>query len=133
MQNQQSLLNKKKLVIAMSLALMGSVMTGCSSSDGGGAGVTGGSTILAKGGIGGNAEAARGGDGGEFTIFNEGTSGGIEIRKSGSANTSLTPPAIPTEANLGATPLSITTDTSIDTAILFIAIADAAGALTVGD
>ena len=122
-------LQRKKLVIAMSLTLVGSVMTGCSSSDGGS--TSGEVTIKATGGSASSVNFASGGDGGELYVYNAGTTGGIEVSKEGTASTELTPPALPSTASLGTNPLNITSDTTIDTPVSYTAVADAAGTLTI--
>jgi len=133
MSKNQTILHRKKLVVAMSLAIVGGAMSGCSSSDDSSESA-GSFTIQASGGVGGDASFARGGDGGEFYVFNDGGSGGVEISKSGSANATITSPEIPTTPVLGSNPLQITTDTSIDMPVLYTAIADGAVAnLAIGE
>jgi len=135
MSNNQFPLKKNKLVLAMSLALLGSAMTGCSSDDDNDNDTdsTASVTINANGGLGGNANFAQGGDGGELYIYNGGTAGGVEIRKTGKADTNFTSPDIPTTSNLGSSPLTISSDITIDVPVLYTAIADAAGTLITDD
>jgi len=133
MSKNQTILHRKKLVIAMSLAIVGGAMSGCSSSSDSSEGA-GSFTIQASGGIGGDATFARGGDGGELYVYNNGGSGGVEISKSGSANATITSPEIPTTPVLGSNPLQITTDTAIDMPVLYTVLVDGAVAnLAIGE
>ena len=133
MHKSQIILHRKKLVIAMSLAIVGGTMGGCSSSNSGGDSA-GTSTIEANGGLGGSSLFARGGDGGELYMYNEGAGGGVEIRKTGAASATITSPETPTTANLGTNPLLVTSDTLIETPVLYNEIADGAGTtLVIGD
>ena len=110
MNSQQSLFKKKELVLAVSVAMLGGVMTGCSS-DGDSSG-PGGYTINASGGSGGYS----GGDGAEgLYIGNSGGTGGVEVSTSGKADTAFTSPIIAPSADLGSNPLEITANTTIDT------------------
>jgi len=131
MHKNQKILNRKKLVIAMSLAIVGGTMGGCSSSNSGGDDTTSTSTIEINGGLGGAFDFAQGGDGGELRMEEGGAGGGVEIRKTGTASASITPPETPTTVNLGSNPLLVTSNTLIETPILYTAIADAAGALAI--
>jgi len=136
MSKNQSVLHRKKLVMAMSLIITGSAISGCSSSDGGstGGGETGSFTIQANGGTGGDALGAQGGNGGELYVINEGTNGGVEISKSGSASIDITRPAVPTTPDLGSNPLVISANTHIDTPVLYTALAhDNAAGLNVDE
>ncbi|HEY9050127.1 MAG TPA: hypothetical protein VIQ03_01205 [Gammaproteobacteria bacterium] len=129
MYKENLLMQRNKLFIAMGLALVGSTMTGCSSSDGNSSNA--GVTISANGGLSGNALYTQGGEGGELYIYNNGTTGGIEIRKTGSVATSFTTPSTPQVSNLGDNPLLINVDTLIDTPVLYTVVTDAAGALSI--
>jgi len=144
MSKNKIIFHKKELVIAVSLVIAGGVMSGCGSSngsDGSGVGGAGSYTLQANGGVGGNTGSGQGGDGGELYIYNAGTSGGVEVSTNGSASTDFTTPNLPTVADLGDNPLVISSDTTIETPVLYTVIADAtaanpvlvAGDLYVGD
>jgi len=132
MSKNQSILHRKKLVIAVSLALVGGTMGGCSSSNNNDDSA-GTSTIEANGGLGGSTRFNQGGNGGGLYMYNAGAGGGVELRQSGAASTSITSPETPTTANLGTNPLLVTSDTLIETPVLYSAIANAAGTLITGD
>lgn len=111
MNNNNALLRRKKLVIAMSLALAGATLTGCSDDDD--TPITG-NTINANGGNGGLT--SNGGNGGSLYIDEDEGTGLVEFKKEGKASTGFTRPILPTTANLGSNPLLITEDTTIDAA-----------------
>jgi len=109
---QRPKLHKKKLVIAVSLAMLGGAMTGCSSS----------SSSAAKGiytitGIGGNtatlATNGYSGYGGYVNVYNYGGTKGAEIRKSGKANAKFSQPFKAPKVNLGTNPLMVAADTAL--------------------
>lgn len=128
--NKNALLRRKKLVIAMSLALAGATLTGCSTDEDDDT-PTSGNIINGNGGLG--SISSQGGDGGEFYIeYDEGTAG-VELKKEGKASTSFTRPALPTSASLGDNPLLISTDTTIDDAVTrYNAVTDGTGTLSIG-
>jgi hypothetical protein len=110
---QRPTLQKKKLVIALSLAMLGGAMAGCSSSSSSGSGPKGVFNILATGGTAGSQCCVQGGDGGYMTLNNHGGTRGVEVRENGLANTKFTPPKLDQKVNLGDNPLTIATDTNI--------------------
>jgi hypothetical protein len=126
MQKQQQLFQRKKLVIAVGLVMLGGVLTGCdNSNDPEGPGPLGSFTILANGGAGGDKGDSfgpilpdgQGGNGG--SVIATGSFGGLPVEvvvhTHGVANTAFTTPVRPPNAaNLGDNPLQITTDTTID-------------------
>ncbi len=137
MKKQQVILTKKKLALAMSLAIAGTI-TGCSSGGGGGGGDNTSSgdsvfTILMNGGFAGFLNPARGGNGGEIAVSNNGASGGLDIKEKGVAKTSFKTPVKPEDPNLGSAPLAITATTTLRGVDDDNPLANGAGALTVGD
>jgi hypothetical protein len=110
---KQTHFKRKQLVIAVSMAMLGGVLTGCSSSSDSPAAGT--YTFVANGGTAGNLNYARGGEGGDINLYNDGGTGGVEIRKSGKANTNFSSPIKPAKANLGSNPLTISASTTIRT------------------
>lgn len=127
-------LRKNKLVLAISVALLGTGISGCSSDSTDDEDTTASVTIKANGGQSGNAEFSRGGDGGELHLYMSGGDGSIEVKKDGKAATSFTPPSIPTTASLGSNPLNITSDTTVPYVPQYTQYADAAAVtLTAGD
>ena len=56
-----------------------------------------------------------GGDAGSITLQNIGPTGGVQLRKSGKANTNFSTPVQAGNASLGDNPLEITADTTLDT------------------
>ena len=121
MNNQQSLFRKKELVLAVSMAMLGGVMTGCSS-DSDSSGPTG-YTINAVGG----KASDIGGSGAQYiSIFSAG--GNVEVSSSDRVNTDFTSPINAVEADLGDNPLEVTADTTIDDmATLYTPVADGSG------
>jgi len=109
--SKQTLLKKKTLVAAVSIAMMGG-LAGCSSDSGGGA-APAAFAILLDGGNGGNDSS--GGWGGRMIVANDGASGGVEVRNSGAANTNFTTPVQPGTADTGENPLAIESDTTLPT------------------
>ena len=107
MNKQNTIFKKKELALAVSIAMLGGAMTGCSS-DGDSSGPAS-YTISATGGSG-----YRGGNGNGIEIYNNGGTGGVVVSTSGKANTDFTSPIIAGTANLGSNPLEITADTTID-------------------
>jgi len=130
-QKHQSIFTKKKLVAAVSLAIVGGI-SGCSSDSGGG-GAAAVFAFLANGGLGGNVSGGNGGEGGSLYMFNDGATGGVEIRKTGAANTNFTTPVTPGTADLGDNPLAITADTTLIEVDDDDPVADGAGALAIGE
>jgi len=130
-QKHQSIFTKKKLVAAVSLAIVGGI-SGCSSDSGGG-GAAAVFAFLANGGLGGNMSGGNGGDGGRLYMFNDGATGGVEVRKTGAANTNFTTPVTPGTPDLGDNPLAITADTTLTEVDDDSPVADGAGALAIGE
>jgi hypothetical protein len=110
MKEQSQNFNRNQLALAVSIALLGGVMTGCSSSSDSAA-PPGESTISMNGGMGG--AGGNGGDGGDLYIYNEGGTGGVQVKKAGVANTNFTSPINPAAAEFGDRPLEISVDTLI--------------------
>jgi len=128
---KQPIFNRNQLALAVSVALLGSVMTGCSSSSDSAA-PPGEATASANGGTGG--PGGQGGWGGEISLENWGGSGGINVKKAGVANTNFTSPINPAAADLGDRPLDIAADTLIALVIGFSTpVADASGSFAAGD
>lgn len=115
MQKQQTIFNRKKLVIAVGIAMLGGGLSGCNENDPISPDALGEWSILANGGTGGNVTGA-GGEGGRISLNNMGGAGGAAILQRGKANTTFTTPSEvnPGAANLGDNPLNITADTTLD-------------------
>jgi hypothetical protein len=122
---KQPIFRRKQLVIAVGMAMLGGAMTGCSSSSDSPA--PGTFTYVANGGNGGSISNARGGEGGDISLYNDGGTGGVEIRKTGKANTNFSSPIKPAAANLGSNPLTISSSTTIRTVDYNNPIADGGG------
>jgi hypothetical protein len=132
MQKQKPIFKRKQLVIAVSIAMLGGAMTGCSSSSSTST-PAGTATIVANGGVGGSQDGGEGGYGGEISLYNGGASGGVAIQTTGTANTAFTTPITPAQTNLGPNPLMITADTTIKAVAVTNIISDTAGSFTAGD
>ena len=128
MEKHQSIFKKKELVLAVSIAMLGGVMTGCTSSSDDS--VPTGYSINATGGMGGK-DGGTGGDGAEYiSIYSGGALGGVEVSRSDRANTNFTSPIPDVDADLGDNPLMITADTTIDDmATLYTPVADGSGGI----
>lgn len=121
MNKQNTIFKKKQLALAVSMAMFGGIMTGCSSDDS--APAAGTYTITATGGKALNStdavEAGLGGYGGYLNIYNQGGTGGVEVRSSGKANASFSSIITTPKANLGDTPLMVTADTTLTMPALY--------------
>jgi len=110
MQKYNPKFKQKQLVIAVSMAMLGGALTGCSSSSSSGA-APGTATIVANGGTAGNMPGSLGGQGGYISMYNYAGTGGVEARTSGAANTDFTTPGqITSDAetvDLGDNPLEV--------------------------
>lgn len=135
MLEQKVVFNKNRLVIAVSLAILGGAMSGCGSSSSTSTEASAVPSeavvfkVLAKGGQGGVGSLSDGGNGGELYVYNDGATGGVEVLQTGAANTDFTSPSalVSETADVGDNPLIISADTTIDTvATNYNQVADAA-------
>lgn len=120
---QETMFKKKELALAVSVAMFGGLMTGCSSSSD--SGVAGNKTINTSGGNGGTGATAYGGDGDNVDFYLYGGLGGVHVKSTGSANTSFVSQQSKATPFLGLNPLEVTSDFTIAVAPLYNGIADA--------
>ena len=140
MKEQKTILKRKQLAVAVSMAILTGAITGCSSSSSDPAPAPGTATIVSNGGLGGSITNSRGGYGGHIYLNNNGGSGGVEIRSTGAANTDFTTPAQITAdataaADLGDNPLAVIADLILQVVAMNNGdgYADGTGLFTAGD
>jgi hypothetical protein len=113
MEQQQSMFKKKELVVAVGVALLSGVMSGCGSSGSSTpVAAVGAYTIDISGGTGGDV-GGDGGEGGMLEVRNDGGTGGILVSATGKADASFTSPVPAVTADTGANPLVVSADTTI--------------------
>lgn len=135
MQKHNPIFKRKQLVIAVSMAMLGGALTGCSSSSSSSAPAPGTATIVANGGTAGNMPGANGGQGGYISLYNWAGTGGVEVRKTGAANTDFTTPKEITNdagsVDLGDNPLEVIANLILQVVDAENPVAD--GGITVAD
>jgi hypothetical protein len=125
MEQQQSIFKKKELVIAVSVALLSGVMSGCSTDSDSDKSVpaVGAYTINATGGTALNSstavEGGYGGSGGELSASLDGGTGGIKVLASGKANAAFSSIVPAVSANLGSNPLNVAANATVEVAELW--------------
>jgi hypothetical protein len=128
MEKQQPVFKRKELVLAVSMAVLVGTMSGCSSDSDSKDSVVGGNyTLSTAGGNGG--VTAYGGDGGEVDLYLYGGTGGVNVKRSGAADTAFTSQISKITPFYGVNPLAISSTTTIPLAPLYNSVAE--GGVTV--